>query len=153
MTDHPSGVQAPKPLGCGGSFAVGCVIALFLSLAVGAVVFLRARSSENVKIDRTRTILEMTRNMVEAKEKAGAKAPHADGSGSDWTGQDALKKLLPDIVDVNDGWGNPIRYRCPGPVHKQGWDLYSTGPNAKDDHGTFDDLCVGEDVGPVSSVR
>ena len=55
------------------------------------------------------------------------------------------------VHETIDGWGNPIRYRCPGVVHKHGWDAYSCGPNGKDDQGTFDDLVVGEDVAAVAS--
>ena len=55
------------------------------------------------------------------------------------------------FISATDGWGNPLRYRCPGVVHKHGWDVYSCGPNGKDDQGTFDDICVGEDVAVVAS--
>jgi Type II secretion system (T2SS), protein G len=72
----------------------------------------------------------------------GKPLPRADGSGADWTGQHALG--LATIVE--DGWGNPILYRCPGLVHKRGYDFVSCGPNGRFDQGTFDDLVVGGDI-------
>jgi hypothetical protein len=97
-------------------------------------------------------------------------APHADGS-TDPTGQDALYERVRFRSDVHayptndpcyaafvnrrarliDEWGNALVYRCPGPVHKAGWDLYSFGANGRDDGGLEDDLLVGEDLAPVSS--
>ena len=50
-----------------------------------------------------------------------------------------------------DAWGRVLCFACPGPVHKHGWDLWSCGPNGKDDQGTFDDILVGEDVAPETS--
>ena len=51
----------------------------------------------------------------------------------------------------SDAWGNLIRYRCPGPVHKRGWDLWSVGPNGVDEQGQGDDILVGEDVASLST--
>ena len=56
--------------------------------------------------------------------------------------------LSPRLVDA---WNRPILYRCPGPVHRHGWDLYSVGPNGLDEQGDGDDLVVGEDFAPVTS--
>ena len=47
---------------------------------------------------------------------------------------------------VLDAWGNPIYYRCPGPIHKDGWDLISCGPNGVFENGGGDDIVVGEDL-------
>jgi hypothetical protein len=52
-----------------------------------------------------------------------------------------------------DGWGRPLRYRCPGPIHPRGWDLYSVGPNGIDEHGLGDDILVGADTAPIASER
>ncbi len=59
-----------------------------------------------------------------------------------WVGVDA---------GVKDPWGNHYLYRCPGPVHRHGWDLYSLGPNGVDEQGQGDDIMVGEDVGAIGS--
>jgi hypothetical protein len=140
-----------KATGCG-SFVAGCGIALVVSLVVGGLVALRAWSVERGKTEATRETLRKTRDLILIAEESGADLPRADGSGADWTGQAALRTVMK-LGDLNDGWGNPLRYRCPGPVHKQGWDLYSCGPNGKDDHGTFDDIGVGGDVARVTSSR
>ncbi len=50
-----------------------------------------------------------------------------------------------------DAWGRPLHFACPGPIHRHGWDLWSCGPDGKDDQGTFDDILVGEDVAPETS--
>ncbi len=52
-----------------------------------------------------------------------------------------------------DAWRRPLLYRCPGPVHTNGWDLYSVGANRVDERGFGDDLVVGEDIALVGSSR
>jgi hypothetical protein len=52
-----------------------------------------------------------------------------------------------------DAWGRKLVYRCPGPVHHQGWDLYSCGPDGIDDHGEGDDILVGADVASIESAK
>ncbi len=39
-----------------------------------------------------------------------------------------------------DPWGNPYQYRYPGVHRKYKFDLYSFGPNGKDDGGKGDDI-------------
>jgi hypothetical protein len=56
-------------------------------------------------------------------------------------------------INAADGWDRPVCYRCPGPVHKRGWDLWSCGPNGVDEQGGGDDILVGEDVAVVGSAR
>ena len=53
---------------------------------------------------------------------------------------------------VVDAWGRPYRYRCPGPVHKHGWDIYSLGPDGMDDQGEGDDLIIGGDFAAIESA-
>jgi hypothetical protein len=54
---------------------------------------------------------------------------------------------------ILDGWEHPVLFRCPGPVHKHGWDVWSCGPNGIDEHGGGDDILVGEDVPDEGSGR
>lgn len=56
-------------------------------------------------------------------------------------------------IEAADGWGCPLIYRAPGPVHRRGWDLYSVGPNGIDEQGKGDDVLIGEDVAPIESSR
>ncbi len=58
-----------------------------------------------------------------------------------------------DLGPMLDAWSHPLLYRCPGPVHKHGWDLWSVGPNGMDEKGQGDDILVGEDVADVTSTR
>ncbi len=44
---------------------------------------------------------------------------------ANWRGP-YLKKAV-----VNDPWGNPYVYECPGRNHPEGYDLYSLGPDGK----------------------
>lgn len=139
-----SAEPAPE-IGRRGSFVVGCAIGVCALLGVGTIVVWRAKVAEDARRDLTRDRLETLAGML---RRRGGAPPAADGLGADWTGFASLGAAAP---KTDDGWGNPIRYRCPGPVHKNGWDFYSCGPNGKDDQGTWDDLVVGEDVSPVTS--
>ncbi|MBI3724079.1 type II secretion system protein GspG [bacterium] len=64
-----------------------------------------------------------------------------------------LRRFMHGGVAV-DAWGNPIYYRCPGPVHKHGFDLISCGPNGVHEEGQGDDILVGEDLpGGLASIE
>lgn len=39
-----------------------------------------------------------------------------------------------------DGWRQPFKYRCPGKHNPLSFDLYSIGPNGKDEQGEGDDI-------------
>ena len=39
------------------------------------------------------------------------------------------------IDELLDPWGNPFEYRSPGEMHEDGYDLWSWGPDQKDDGG------------------
>jgi hypothetical protein len=43
-----------------------------------------------------------------------------------------------------DGWGHAIYFEAPGPIHRDGWDLYSSGADGVDDRCSGDDLSVGK---------
>jgi general secretion pathway protein G len=40
-----------------------------------------------------------------------------------------------DFEELTDPWGNAYIYKAPGDVHEEGYDLYSMGPDGKDDGG------------------
>jgi hypothetical protein len=158
-----------REMGKPGSFLVGCAIGLCLLLTVGVFVVWRAKKAEDARrsltLDRLTDLGGLLRMHV-------AVPPHADGAGEDWTGMrtfvDAVNarqktynkgedlEEVPSVLPRGewlDGWGHPIRYRCPGVVHKKGWDFYSCGPNGRDDQGEFDDLVVGEDAAVTSAAH
>ena len=39
---------------------------------------------------------------------------------------------------LKDPWGNPYEYRSPGEINEDGYDLWSRGPDGKDDGGKED---------------
>lgn len=133
----------PTELGWKGSLLVGCGIGLVVFVLIGFLVYRRGKKIEDDHQQETHFLLMSFLSTYKAKPM-----PRADGSGSDWTGQRALGEKTLRV----DGWGNPLRYRCPGPVHRDGWDLWSCGPNGKDDQGTFDDILIGADAAPISSA-
>ncbi|MEZ0230318.1 MAG: hypothetical protein ACAI25_16975 [Planctomycetota bacterium] len=49
------------------------------------------------------------------------------------------------IGAARDAWGRVIIFRAPGNVHRNGWDIWSCGPNGRDEDGGGDDLVAGED--------
>jgi general secretion pathway protein G len=50
-------------------------------------------------------------------------------NAKDWKGP-YLKRLV-----LNDPWGNPYGYRCPGQHNTSGYDLYSFGPDGQEGGG------------------
>ena len=54
------------------------------------------------------------------------------GNVKDWRGP-YLKRLV-----LNDPWGNPYVYHCPGQHNANGYDLYSFGPDGQE--GGTDDI-------------
>lgn len=138
--------DAPLPVGRSGSFVAGCGLGLLLVVAVGSVVFLRARG---VELEKRRLTLEALAACARSMEAYPKAPPRSVGAGDDWTGMRAAG--LEGRAEATDGWGHPIRYRCPGGVHPRGFDFYSCGPNGKDDSGTFDDLVAGSDVAAIGS--
>lgn len=49
-----------------------------------------------------------------------------------------------------DGWGTPVRVQIKGPVHKDGYDVWSCGPNKLDEQGLGDDVLIGESKAELS---
>jgi len=65
---------------------------------------------------------------------------------------DDLAKLIA-RESWTDAWGNRLVFRYPGPVHKQGWDFYSIGPNGIDELGRGDDIRVGADFQDLPEAK
>jgi hypothetical protein len=167
----PEAAQVGRP----GSFLAGCAIGVCVLLIVGVVVVWRGKKAEDERREQTLVTLRRLHRLVATTTPRDP--PRADGTGDDWTGMKALAagfnaragtfercvmreghlEVANDDLGFSypttDGWDHPIRYRCPGVVHRRGFDFYSCGPNGKDDEGTFDDLVEGEDVAAVASPR
>ncbi len=129
-------MDEPRKLGRGASAVVGCFMGLAVLVVVGFFVALRAkRIEEERRQSIPQSVADNRKGLLSATE-------HGEDEQVDafFAGKLAL-----------DGWGHPIIYRCPGPVHRRGFDFYSCGPNGKDDQGTFDDIVVGVDVATVGS--
>jgi hypothetical protein len=162
-------VKEPRRLGC---FALVFVVPL---AAAGAYVTARAaREAREAADKRSTTTAKLTVLSAGLRDHmAGgldtllpAPAPRASGGSEDPTGQNAfnafisvregainrLDRLYRSVVWM-DAWNHPIIYRCPGPIHRHGWDLYSVGPNGIDEQGDGDDILVGEDVASEGSAR
>jgi hypothetical protein len=58
-----------------------------------------------------------------------------------------LHELLAETTVLRDAWGQPLHYRSPGPVHKEGWDVYSVGPSGRELPDPA--LILGEDLPPL----
>ena len=61
-------------------------------------------------------------------------------TGTGWSATEYVDGVIPLTIGCElsiaavyrDPWGNPIRYSRPGPVHRDGGDLWSCGPNGID---------------------
>lgn len=59
--------------------------------------------------------------------------PEDEEAKAKWNGP-----YLRNFDDVRDAWGQRLEYRYPGKNHKDGYDLWSIGPDGED--GTDDDI-------------
>jgi hypothetical protein len=87
--------------------------------------------------------------MVHGQDSRGFLGSYGAGRGS--SGIYICANGTPMPLTLRDSWGHPLVYECPGPVHRNGWDIYSVGPNGVDEGGLGDDILVGEDVADVGS--
>jgi len=153
------------------------LVVLTIVFGVGAAIVLRTKwIEEERRRARTLSLLTQLGNIC-------CRPVAMDVSESDPTGQQALERTFnksgetyyhrPGITPsgwvenadelwrehfreqkpLRDGWSNLIHYRCPGPVHKNGWDLISSGPNGIYEEGGGDDILVGDDVpGGIAAI-
>jgi len=138
-----------RQLGLPARLFIGLGVALAAGLAVATGCILGQRLRER---NLTRRRMDEAANI--AREIVGC-APRSQFIGA----FNVLHSVRPGIeclwlvpVDaprgelVLDAWGHPLVYRCPGRVHRAGWDLSSFGPNGVDDAGRDDDVLTGEDT-------
>ncbi len=140
----------PRKLGLVGKAIVGLMVAGTVAFSVWTALVLRAKAIEHAKIQEERRQLEFTMRATD-ENVANGKGPMPLEDGKiDPTGRSAILTHPKGFVDV---WGHPVYYRCPGPVHKNGWDLISCGPNGVFENGAGDDIVVGEDLpGGIAAI-
>ncbi|HZU99060.1 MAG TPA: type II secretion system protein GspG [Planctomycetota bacterium] len=105
-----------------------------------------ARSREDA--ERKATTLERLQALKELVDARGATTDVYPPVAEDEIDSDTilpLQEAEPFLRLFNDPWGRPIKYRRPGPVHKDGWDVYSLGADGK---GTDRDLYLGASYVP-----
>lgn len=56
-------------------------------------------------------------------------------------GSEKWVKCLEDIRGLKDPWDHDYEYNPEGKHNEGGFDLWSRGPNGKDDNGSGDDIC------------
>ncbi|HLK16971.1 MAG TPA: type II secretion system protein GspG [Fimbriimonadaceae bacterium] len=99
----------------------------------------------------------LTKLLAKASESGATSAlPSGNGQSTDDPyGQRAFRESFRwrDSMTLRDAWDRPIYYRCPGPIHKKGFDLISCGPNGVYEEGQGDDIVVGEDLpGGIAAI-
>jgi len=145
------------------------LLAVFVAVALVAAtaIALMKQQREREQVEKTlknlsalASYLQRPRHIyVSPLSDEVAAVPKTTETSNDPTGQLALQRLFwvkGDTVPSDlspffdgtglalDGWGRPLKYRCPGTKHPTGWDLYSFGPNGIDESGDGDDLLVGD---------
>lgn len=118
------------------------IIALLAAFVVPSFIGVRGRA----EIDTARAMVDsggIIAGQLEVYRTHVGKYPdelrYLCGKPEDET--DAEKWHGPYIADVGklkDPWGRDLRYRCPGEVNDNSYDLWSLGPDGED--GTDDDL-------------
>lgn len=135
-------------------FSIAALIAVVARLSVRLVELNQERRRRN----ETRALLDNLATRLRDATRKGLKPPRSNlpddttgfgafcqGMGITATSETA-ELLNRGTYPGRDAWGWYLRYRCPGVVHPQGWDLYSVGPNGFDERGDGDDILVGEDT-------
>ncbi len=158
MSEHVV-THEPRKLGLLGKALVALMVVLTGGLGIGTGVAVR---QQRMQRDETKTRL--------SKLALGLRlSDYPRPRSSSGTGQERLRAVRystfmtrPTAVlesfesgaTALDAWGNPIYYRCPGPTHKNGWDLISCGPNGVFEEGGGDDIVVGEDLpGEITAIE
>jgi len=135
------------PRSAGGAFTlleilvVLAIIGLLATLAIKDIPGIFGRSEENVaKLFVTQT---MSLQLFRYRTDMGSYPSTADGlqalvtapstNSERWRGPYLQESKIP-----LDPWGEPYQYRFPGVKNKNGYDLWSKGPDKTD--GTADDI-------------
>jgi hypothetical protein len=135
-------MSEPRKLSLGCEALVALLVAVTVGLAVGAVVAVRAKWIEDEKRRETcHTLAECADHRRSRRVRGNAVA--VSPVEFTYAESDGIRFYS---ATPRDAWGNPIRYVCPGPIHKNGFDLISAGPDGIFENGQGDDIVVGEDL-------
>jgi hypothetical protein len=131
------------------AFALLATVALAVTTVLAVVGKRREQEREREQAKRHEATLRDLALIKEQIEALGATtfeypAP-TTGLPDDDDGFVRLGPMLDGHWSVDDGWGRHLVYRRPGPVHKDGWDVFSLGPDGK---GTDETLYVGASYVP-----
>jgi hypothetical protein len=163
-SNSPTNRMVPQSAACKPVLVFG--IALCAVLAVGIAVAYQRRRENEERSTATLARLNVLTTIVHDYDNNHWPLPRVEGAASDPAG---WQTLVADLerriaraqnepgarwrpygltsvrgqVETIDGWGHPILFRSPGPIHADGWDAYSFGPNGIDEKGGGDDLIVG----------
>lgn len=118
------------------------LVLVILAVLAAVVVPKFTKRSEQARVAAAKTDIANLDTAFDAFEVDTGRYPTSDegmkalmeapSNAKDWKGP-YLKRLV-----VNDPWGNPYVYRCPGVHNPSSYDLYSFGPDGQE--GTEDDI-------------
>lgn len=160
-------VSDGKKLGLGCKIIVTLLALVTAAFALGALISIRAqrvlteriRAEQQERIDRTRRALEVVAQyccrrryrppgVIPLPLKFFIQLDHQEGTLEERFAAGGARTVGTVKGDghelVQDAWGHPIRLVVPGYIHREGWDLYSLGPNGLDEYGEGDDILIGE---------
>ncbi|HXI84777.1 MAG TPA: type II secretion system protein GspG [Verrucomicrobiae bacterium] len=128
------------------------IIGILAALIVGASKYALQKSRRSSAVARIAT-LEAKLEDYKADIGIYPQQPAIPGPGSTMVLYNALagvgggKKYFTAFTpyeisksEVIDPFGNEYRYQSPGTINKTTYDLWSTGPDGKNDNGTNDDI-------------
>jgi len=149
-------VEEPRKLGLVGKVLVALMVVVTAGLVVGTVVAIRAKRVEEERCRETGATLSKVVSVFHDTEMemgpSESRCPWLYWDRSSF-GDPILGFTSEEKGAIRDAWGNPIYYRYPGPIHKNGWDLISCGPNGVFEEGGGDDIVLGEDLpGGIATV-
>lgn len=118
------------------------LVLVILATLAAIVVPKFAGRTEKAKITATKTEISGVESALDAFEVDNGYYPQGQNGldslfnqpsdAKNWNGP-YLKKPI-----INDAWGNPYFYECPGQRNANGYDLYSSGPDGQ--AGSADDI-------------
>jgi general secretion pathway protein G len=115
------------------------LVLVILAVLAAVVVPKFTKRSEQARVAAAKTDISNLDTAFDAFEVDTGRYPTSDegikalmeqpSNAKDWKGP-YLKRLV-----LNDPWGNPYVYRCPGQHNTSGYDLYSFGPDGQEGGG------------------